>query len=112
MPKLMVTITASVTDLDAKIIRLFRIYGPRMKLADDQMIPDFINNALEGADLEIFGARIFLRAFCYISDCLDACLKMMDSESTVRSIWLDIEINLTDLAERLSPRSLEVKDSL
>ena len=39
-----------VFGIDAKIIRLFRVYGPRMKLADGQMIPDFINSALDNRD--------------------------------------------------------------
>ena len=50
--------------VDAKIIRLFRTFGPRMKLKDGQMIPDFIDNALDNIDLEIFGNENFF--FLYI----------------------------------------------
>jgi UDP-glucuronate decarboxylase len=88
--------------LDAKIIRLFRIFGPRMKLADDQMIPDFVNCALENKDLEIFGDENFTSSFCYVSDCIDAAIKIMDSDLTGPiNIGSDVEVNLEDLAKKI-----------
>lgn len=88
--------------LDTKIIRLFRIYGPRMKLNDDQMLPDFISHALDNKDLVIFGDAGFSSSLCYISDCLDAIIRMMASElSGPINIGSDIEVNLTDLAEKV-----------
>lgn len=63
--------------VDVKIIRLFRIYGPRMKLNEGFMIPDFISNALENKDLEISGEN-FSSSFCYVSDAVDACIKLME----------------------------------
>ena len=86
-------------NLDFKIIRLFRVYGPRMKIADNQMIPDFIDNALDGKDLIIYGDKKFSSSFCYISDCIDAIVKTIDSNiKTPINIGSDVEINLTDLA--------------
>ena len=88
--------------VDTKIIRLFRIYGPRMKLNDDQMLPDFISHALDNKDLVIFGDVNFSSSLCYISDCLDAIIRMMASElSRPINIGSDIEMNLTDLAEKV-----------
>jgi hypothetical protein len=66
--------------LDTKIIRLFRTYGPRMKLHDDQMIPDFISNAMDNKDLVIFGDKDFSSSLCYISDVIDAIIKITASK--------------------------------
>jgi UDP-glucuronate decarboxylase len=88
-----------IFQLDTKIIRLFRVYGPRMELNDDQMIPDFINNALDGKDLCIFGDDRFSSSFCYIEDVIDAALKFMDSKQAGPiNIGSDVDVNFTDLA--------------
>jgi len=96
------TVVANYRDifkLDTKIIRLFRVYGPRMELNDDQMIPDFINNALDGKDLVIFGDESFSSSFCYVEDVVDASLKLMNTkESGPINIGSDVDVNLTDLA--------------
>jgi len=89
-------------DLDAKIIRPFRIYGPRMKLGDGQMIPDFIDSALDNKNLVIYGDTSFDSSFCYISDLIDAALKMMDTDmSGPINIGSDVNINLTELAKKI-----------
>lgn len=85
--------------LDTKIIRLFRTYGPRMKLNDEQMIPDFVNCALDNKDLVIFGDEGFSSSFCYIDDVIDAVVKMMNSDiAGPINIGSDVRINLSDLA--------------
>jgi UDP-glucuronate decarboxylase len=91
--------------IDAKIMRLFRTYGPRMPLQDGQMIPDFINNALDGEDLIVYGDKEFNSSFCYISDVVDASRKLMDSElSGPINIGSDVPINLTVLAQKIVDR--------
>ena len=88
-----------VFGLDTKIIRLFRVYGPRMELNDDQMISDFINNALDGKDLVIFGDDRFSSSFCYVDDAIDAAVKLMGSkEAGPINIGSDVDVNFTDLA--------------
>ncbi len=90
------------TGVKAKIIRLFRVYGPRMPLGDGQMIPDFIDNALDNIDLEIYGDKNFSSSFCYISDCLDAALKMMNSDFVGPiNVGSNVDINLTDIAKKI-----------
>ncbi|MEA1963309.1 MAG: GDP-mannose 4,6-dehydratase [Patescibacteria group bacterium] len=89
-------------NLNSKIIRLFRVYGPRMKINDGQMIPDFISNALDKKDLIIYGDKNFSSSFCYISDCIDAIMKLMESNiETPINIGSDVAINLTDLADKI-----------
>jgi len=88
--------------IDAKIIRLFRVYGPRMRLDDNQMIPDFIRDALDNKDLKISGDENFSSSFCYISDALDAIAKMMETDlSGPINVGSDVNINLTDLAKKI-----------
>jgi UDP-glucuronate decarboxylase len=89
-------------NVDAKIIRLFRVYGPRMMLNDNQMIPDFIVNALENKNLTIFGDNNFKTSLCYVSDVVDAAVKMMESDfKGPVNVGSDIEVNISDLAKKI-----------
>lgn len=91
-----------IYNIDAKIARLFRIYGPRMKLNDDQMIPDFIRDTLDNKNLTIFGDKDFFSSFCYVSDCVDAVTKMMETDLPGPiNIGSDVDVNLTDLAQKV-----------
>jgi len=88
--------------IDAKIIRLFRTYGPRMKLGDGNMIPDFISDALDGKDLQVPGDENFYSSFCYVSDAVDAAIKMMNSESVGPvNIGSDVNVSIFDVAHRI-----------
>jgi UDP-glucuronate decarboxylase len=98
----MVSTYRSVYNIDAKIIRLFRVYGPRMQSDDDQMIPDFINNALEDKDIIINGDNNFSSSFCYIEDVLDGIFKVMNSELPGPiNIGSDVDCNLDDLVNNI-----------
>jgi len=88
--------------VDAKIIRVFRTYGPKMQLFDSQIIPDFINAALENKPITIYGDENFTTSLCYISDLLDAVNKIMDSDFFGPvNIGSDVEINLTHVANKI-----------
>lgn len=92
----------SVFKIDAKIIRLFRVYGPRMRSEDGQMIPDFINNALENKDITIYGDENFSSSFCYIEDVMDAVFKMMKSElAGPINIGSDVDVRLSELVKMI-----------
>ncbi len=97
------TMTATYRDvynLDAKILRLFRVYGPRMQSNDGQMIPDFINNALDDKDIVINGDENFSSSFCYIEDVLDAVEKMMASDLLGPfNIGSDVDFKIADLVD-------------
>ncbi|MFA5163103.1 MAG: NAD-dependent epimerase/dehydratase family protein [Patescibacteria group bacterium] len=85
--------------IDAKIVRVFRTYGPRMELNDDQMIPDMVLNALNNQDLVIFGGPEFSSSFCYIDDIIDGALKVMNSAlNGPINLGSDVDIKLADLA--------------
>lgn len=98
----MVNCYREIYKLDTKIIRLFRVYGPRMSLDDDQIIPDLISAAVDNRDLVIFGDSKFSSSFCYIEDVVDAVSKIMNSElSGPINIGSDVDVNLTDLANMI-----------
>ncbi|MBA3047119.1 GDP-mannose 4,6-dehydratase [Patescibacteria group bacterium] len=89
-------------NVDAKIARLFRVYGPRMKMDEGLMIPDFISNGLDNKDLEIFGDKDFYSSLCYVSDAVDASIKMMESESAGPiNIGSDIDVKISDVAQKI-----------
>lgn len=66
-----------VYGLDAKIARIFTTYGPRMKLRDGLLIPDFILNAIEGKSLVIYGSGEMEQSLCYVSDIIDGLVRLM-----------------------------------
>ena len=61
--------------LDTRIVRIFNTYGPRMRLGDGRALPAFMEQAIKGEDITVFGDGSQTRSFCYIAD-------------TVRGIWL------------------------
>lgn len=66
--------------LEAKIIRLFNTYGPRMRLDDGRMIPEFVSAAIRNQPITIHGSREDLTTYCYISDALEGITRMMSSK--------------------------------
>ena len=65
--------------LDAKIVRIFNTYGPRMRLRDGRAVPAFMSQALTGEDVTIFGSGEQTRSFCYVSDLVDGIIRLMES---------------------------------
>ena len=66
--------------LDAKIVRIFNTYGPRMRLRDGRAVPAFMGQALAGEDVTIFGSGQQTRSFCYVSDLVDGIIRLMESD--------------------------------
>ena len=94
---------ARVHDLDIKVGRIFRTYGPRMELFDGHMIPDFILNALDGKSLEIYGDETFRTSLCYVDDCVDALMKLMEAPKGIGpvNVGSDHDIPIVDVAQRI-----------
>ena len=66
--------------LDAKIVRIFNTYGPRMRIKDGRAVPAFISQALRNEDVTIFGDGTQTRSFTYITDLVDGIIKLMLSD--------------------------------
>jgi dTDP-glucose 4,6-dehydratase len=66
--------------VDAKIVRIFNTYGPRMRIRDGRAVPAFISQALLNEDVTVFGDGTQTRSFCYISDLVDGIIRLMLSK--------------------------------
>ena len=66
--------------LDTKIVRIFNTYGPRMRAADGRVVPAFINQALVGQPLTIFGDGTQTRSFCYVADLIEGIYRLLLSD--------------------------------
>lgn len=54
--------------VDTKIVRIFNTYGPRMRLNDGRVVPNFINQALTNKHITVYGKGQQTRSFCYVTD--------------------------------------------
>lgn len=90
-----------VYGLETKIARYFRAYGPRERLFDGEMLPDFITDAIDGRDLVIYGDENFSTSLTYISDMVDATIKLMKAPASIGpvNIGTDHAVKLVDVAK-------------
>ena len=66
--------------VDTRIVRIFNTYGPRMRAGDGRVVPNFINQALKGEDITVYGDGSQTRSFCYVSDLIDGIYRLMMSD--------------------------------
>lgn len=66
--------------LRTSIARIFNTYGPRMQLNDGRVVPAFLDQALRGAPLTVFGDGLQTRSFCYVSDLVDGLIRLVESD--------------------------------
>ncbi|MEA3272283.1 MAG: GDP-mannose 4,6-dehydratase [Patescibacteria group bacterium] len=92
-----------VHKLDAKIARVFRTYGPRQRLNDGEMLPDFILDAINGKDLVIYGDKDFATSLCFVDDLTDALIKLMKAPKNtgVVNIGSDMDVKLANVANKI-----------
>ncbi len=65
--------------LNISIARIFNTYGPRMLPHDGRVVSNFINNALRGESLVLYGGGSQTRSFCYVDDLIEGLIKLMNS---------------------------------
>ena len=66
--------------IDTRIVRIFNTYGLRMRAGDGRVVPNFINQALQGEDIMVYGDGLQTRSFCYVSDLIDGIYRLMMSD--------------------------------
>ena len=69
-----------VHGLRTNIARIFNTYGPRMQLHDGRVVPAFLDQALRGQPVSIFGDGSQTRSFCYIDDMVEGLYRLMFSD--------------------------------
>lgn len=101
-------------DLDARIVRIFNTYGPRMD-RDGRVVIEFVMAALKGDPLPIFGEGKQTRSFCFVDDLIEGIIKAMESENTkgeVFNLGNEEEFTILELAEvvkKITGSSSEIK---
>jgi len=84
------------------IARIFNTYGPRMALKDGRVVPAFLDQALQGQPLTIFGDGTQTRSFCYVSDMVDGLVRLASSEERFPvNLGNPVELTILEFAERI-----------
>ncbi len=88
-------------NVDVKIVRIFNTYGPRMAVADGRVVSNFIVQCLRNQPITIYGDGKHTRSFCYATDLIDGCIRMMNSEDLTGPVNLGNprEFTIAELAE-------------
>ena len=88
--------------VDAKIVRIFNTYGPRMRVRDGRAVPAFMSQALKNEDVTVFGDGSQTRSFCYVSDLVDGIIRLMLSkENMPTNIGNPAEMTIKQIAETI-----------
>ncbi len=66
--------------LDTRIVRIFNTYGPRMRPRDGRVVPAFVQQALAGEPLTVFGDGGQTRSFCYVTDLVEGIWRLLESD--------------------------------
>ncbi len=84
------------------IARIFNTYGPRMALNDGRVVPAFIDQALRGEPMTIFGDGSQTRSFCYVADLVDGLVRLSKSEERYPvNLGNPLEMTILQFAERI-----------
>jgi UDP-glucuronate decarboxylase len=90
--------------LQIKVARIFNTYGPRMHPNDGRVVSNFIVQALKGEPITIFGDGNQSRSFCYVSDLIDALVRLMGTPDAVTgpvNLGNPAEFTIGQLANRI-----------
>lgn len=66
--------------VQTRIVRIFNTYGPRMRLDDGRVVPNFIRQALAGEPLTVYDEGTRTRSFCYVSDLVEGMVRVLMSD--------------------------------
>ena len=78
--------------IETRIVRIFNTYGPRMRLNDGRVVPNFISQALTGKPLTVYGDGSQTRSFCYYTDLVEGIHRLLESD-------IDTPVNLGNPTE-------------
>ncbi len=94
--------------LNTRIVRIFNTYGPRMRLRDGRVVPNFIMQALKGEPLTVYGQGQQTRSFQYVDDLVDGLNKLLKSDHHLPvNIGNPHEMTVLDFAKKI----IELTDS-
>ncbi len=83
-----------------RIVRIFNTYGPRMRLNDGRVVPQFVAQALRGEDFTLYGDGSQTRSFCYVADLVDGLVRLaLSNEQDPVNIGNPREQTIAEFAE-------------
>jgi dTDP-glucose 4,6-dehydratase len=89
--------------IDTRIVRIFNTYGPRMRLDDGRVVPNFLQQALRGEPLTIYGDGMQTRSFCYVDDLVEGIYRLlMSDEHMPVNIGNPAETYILEFAETIN----------
>jgi dTDP-glucose 4,6-dehydratase len=89
--------------VDTRIVRIFNTYGPRMRLNDGRVVPNFVPQALRGMPLTVYGDGSQTRSFCFVRDLVDGIHRLlMSNEVEPVNIGNPAEITILQFAEYIN----------
>ncbi|NDC82710.1 SDR family oxidoreductase [bacterium] len=94
---------ARTRHVEVRIARIFNTYGPMMRADDGRVVSNFIVQALQNNPITLYGDGRQTRSFCYVSDLVDGCIRLMNSDLQATPINLGNpgEFTVTDLAHKI-----------
>jgi dTDP-glucose 4,6-dehydratase len=89
--------------IDTRIVRIFNTYGPKMHLDDGRVVPNFIQQALRGEPLTIYGDGQQTRSFCYVDDLVEGIVRLLLSDEHYPvNIGNPVELTILEFAEKIN----------
>jgi dTDP-glucose 4,6-dehydratase len=88
--------------VDTRIVRIFNTYGPRMRLKDGRVVPNFIAQALRGEPLTVYGDGSQTRSFCFVEDTVDGIYRLLlSNEVEPVNIGNPTEMTILEFAQKI-----------
>jgi UDP-glucuronate decarboxylase len=91
-------------ELRIRVARIFNTYGPRMHINDGRVVSNFIVQALKNEPITIYGDGSQTRAFCYVDDLIEGCIRLMQAPNEVTgpvNLGNPVEMSIRELATRV-----------
>ncbi len=89
--------------LNTAIVRIFNTYGPRMHLDDGRAVPNFIQQALRGEPLTVYGDGSQTRSFCFVDDLIEGITRLLFSDEHMPvNIGNPAEISILEFAQTIN----------
>jgi dTDP-glucose 4,6-dehydratase len=86
----------------SNIARIFNTYGPRMALKDGRVVPAFLDQALRGEPLTVYGDGSQTRSFCYVADLVEGLVRLGSSEEHEPvNLGNPVELTILEFADRI-----------
>jgi len=88
--------------VETRIVRIFNTHGPRMRLNDGRVVPNFISQALKNEPLTVYGDGSQTRSFCFVSDLVEGIVRLLRSDYRLPvNLGNPIEVSIREFADRI-----------